>query len=79
MTQVFDKEVTAHLPFLDAQENFAFTADALAGLIEKDGSALRALRQLILEGLESGDDGEADDQWLASLMEGVRQRAASGK
>lgn len=72
-------ESTEQLTRPDNDEHVVLTADQLADLIENDPVAIRALRQLILEGLESGDDGEADDDWLESLKDGVRQRAASRK
>ncbi len=54
----------------------AHTADGLADLIEQDAAAIEGLRELILDGLESGEEGEADQVWLDSLKEEVRQRAA---
>lgn len=63
----------------DDDDHVSLTADALADRIEKDPAATLALRRLILEGIESGDAGEADDDWIESLMAGVRQRAAPQK
>jgi hypothetical protein len=58
-------------------EPSAYSADGLADLIEQDAAAMEGLRQLILDGLESGEEGEADQVWLDSLKDGVRQRAAA--
>ena len=35
----------------------AHSADGLAALIEQDAAAIEGLRQLILDGLESGEEG----------------------
>lgn len=79
MTPAMDNEITEQRTRLDEDEYSSLTVDELADLIEKDPAAIAELRRLILEGLESGDDGEADDAWLESLKDGVRQRAAIRK
>ena len=79
MTSALDNATSLACRQLENAERGTWTADQLAVLIENDPSAIRALRQLIVEGLESGDDGEADDNWLESLKTGVKQRAASRK
>lgn len=79
MAPAIDNESTEQLTRPNNDEHVALTADQFAELINDDPEAIRALRELILEGLESGDDGEADDEWLDSLMDGVRQRATSRK
>ncbi len=79
MAPALDTETTAQRAPLANHGRAALTSDVSADLIEKDPVAIRVLRQLILEGLESGDDGEADDGWLEFLKEGVRQRAACHK
>ncbi len=56
-----------------------YAADPLAGPIEQDTVAREGLRRLILDGLESGNEGDADEAWLDALKEGVRQRAAAGR
>lgn len=77
MTPALNNERTGSLTGQDSEPDANLGADKLADLIEKDPTAITALRQLILAGLESGDDGEAGDEWLESLKDGVRQRTAS--
>ncbi len=79
MTPELENEATEQRARPEDGEHAGLTADELADQIENDPAAIRALRQLILDGLESGDDGEADDEWFESLKEGVRQRAAARK
>lgn len=59
----------------------AATAEAEAGfedVLASDSAAVASLRRLILEGLEGidGTEEEADDAWLDSLSERIRQKAA---
>lgn len=66
----------------DLKKFVELTAEAdryLDYLVENDPAAIAELRRLILEGLESIEEAneEADDDWLESLVEGVRQRAAA--
>lgn len=77
MTPALTNEQTGSFTRQDSEPDANRMADQLADLIEKDPTAISALRQLILAGLESDDDGEADDEWLESLKDGIRQRTAS--
>ena len=72
-------ESTAQLTRPDNDDHVVLTADQLADLIENDPVAIAELRRLILEGLESIEEAyeEADDEWLESLVERVRQRSAA--
>ncbi len=65
---------------------FAMTSDAqppvqspdnLADRFAAQPQALAALHRLIGEGLDGGLEGEVDDEWLASLAEDIRKRAAT--
>lgn len=65
----------------DTESFIAATAEAEAGfedLLASDSAAVASLRRLILEGLEGidGTEEEADDAWLDSLDERIRQKAA---
>ncbi len=76
------RDTGQHLPVrpdMGSENAQTFATDPLAGLIEQDTVAREGLRRLILDGLESGEEGDADDAWLDSLKEGVRQRAAAGR
>ena len=66
----------------DRKKFMELTAEAdryLDYLVENDPAAIAELRRLIQEGMESIEEAaqEADDEWLESLMEGVRQRATA--
>ena len=53
------------------------TADAdryLNDLFENDPAAAAELRRLLLEGLESGVEGEVNDEWWQSLIDGIQER-----
>ena len=53
------------------------TAEAdryLKDLIENDPAEVAELRRLLLEGLESGVEGEVNDEWWQSLVEGIKER-----
>lgn len=76
MTPLLPATRTIRAPRTGMTEPNAYSADGLVDLIEQDAAAIEGLRQLILDGLESGEEGEADQVWLDSLKEGVRQRAA---
>ncbi len=53
------------------------SADNLAERFAAQPQALAALHRLIGEGLDGGLEGEVDDEWLASLAEDIRNRAAT--
>ena len=77
MTPLLPAARTVRAPRSRMTEPNAHSADGLAALIEQDAAAIEGLRQLILDGLESGEEGEAGQVWMDSLKEGVRQRAAA--
>ncbi len=77
MTPALGNEAAEQEIQLGGDDSLAMTADQLADLIEKDPAAIRALRQLILEGLESGEEGEVNEEWWLTMAEGVRERAAA--
>ncbi len=43
-------------------------------LLQNDPAASAELRRLLVEGLESGVEGEVNDEWWQSLAEGVQKR-----
>ncbi len=64
----------------DLRKIVATTSEAdacLGNLIEKDPAAAAELRRLLAEGLESGEEGEVNDEWWASLAASIRERAAA--
>lgn len=62
----------------DFKKFMELTAEAdryLDNLVENDPEALAELRRLLLEGLESGVEGELNEEWWQSLAEGIQKRA----
>lgn len=79
MTTALPSERPGDEPLMSIAATAVEAETYLAELIENNPAALAELRRLLLEGLESIEEAteEADDDWLQSLVEGIRQRAAA--
>ena len=77
MPPTHDNELAAQVLAKSEVDHASWASEQLADLIEQDPKAVEALRKLILEGLESGEEGEVNDEWWLSLADGIRARATA--